>query len=221
MKKVVLVLGGAGQFDGSETHEVILTLLSLAQAGVEFDAVAPNIDQAQVYNHYTNETVEGETRNALVEAARLVRGQIKPITEVNVADYDGVIVPGGMGAASILCDYAEKGPDLTLQADVKKFLDDAIKEKLPMGFMCVSPVMLPKLFDNVTLTLGTKNSPYPFIEHIESMGAGAQHIECEATDIAVDEKHKIVTTPANVNAKDIAEVYQGIHKMVNKLVEWL
>ena len=41
--KFALFLSGCGQHDGSETHEVILTLLSLAQENIEWMAFAPDI----------------------------------------------------------------------------------------------------------------------------------------------------------------------------------
>ena len=48
---------------------------------------------------------------------------------------------------------------------------------------------------------------------------GCQHINCPADGVVVDEAHKIVSTPANMVAKNISEVYVGIKKLVHALVQ--
>lgn len=45
---------------------------------------------------------EGESRNVLVESARIARGAVKPITELSSASADAVFLPGGFGAAKNL-----------------------------------------------------------------------------------------------------------------------
>lgn len=45
---------------------------------------------------------EGESRNVLVESARIARGPVKPITELSSASADAVFLPGGFGAAKNL-----------------------------------------------------------------------------------------------------------------------
>jgi len=57
--------------------------------------VAPNIPQYHTVNHYTKQPVKGETRNVLVESARIARGNITPLDKLNVDDIDAVILPGG------------------------------------------------------------------------------------------------------------------------------
>lgn len=212
MKKFAIVLSGCGQHDGSETHEVILTLLSLAQEKIEWDAFAPAITQHDVVNHLTNKPEDGESRHVLKEAARLVRGKIKPITEANVAAYDAVIFPGGIGAVNILCNWIDKGNDFTFNPDVKKFIDQAIEQKKPMGFICIAPIIIPKLFKGAELTIGNDTGLAKQIAEL-----GSTHVNCKATDIVIDKARKIVSTPANMVANGIDEVYEGIHKLINAL----
>jgi len=214
--KCALFLSGCGQLDGSETHEVILTLLSLAQENIEWMAFAPNIDQSKVVDHVKAAPDEdAPPRNVLKESARLVRGNIKPITEFNANDYDTVILPGGTGAVCNLCNWSEaQGGEFTLQKDVQRAIDDMINAKKPMGFICIAPVMIPKLFPGAKLTIGNDKT---IAEQIKQQGS--THIECAATDVVVDTEHNIVSTPANMVAKSIDEVYTGIHKLVKALVE--
>lgn len=213
MKKFAVILAGCGQHDGSETHEVILTLLSMDQEGIGWEAFAPDVKQRQVINHVTQSHNISETRSVLEESARLVRGKIKPLTEAYVAQYDAIIFPGGFGAVTNLCDWFENKSAFRFNPDVKHFIDKAVQLKKPMGFICIAPVMITKIYQDAQFTIGNDQA---LAQHIHDMGC--QHINCCADDVVVDETHKIVSTPANMTANHISEVYTGIKKLVQALV---
>ncbi|WP_121497726.1 isoprenoid biosynthesis glyoxalase ElbB, partial [Pseudomonas aeruginosa] len=97
-KKVAVILSGCGVYDGAEIHESVITLLRLSQRGAEAQCFAPNIAQHHVVNHLTGEEMP-ESRNVLVESARIARGEVKDLREARAEDYDALIVPGGFGAA--------------------------------------------------------------------------------------------------------------------------
>lgn len=211
--KFALVLSGCGQFDGSETHEVILSLLSLAQEGVSWDAFAPDIMQQEVINHYKNEVVSSDSRSVLAESARLVRGHIKPITEANINEYDAVLFPGGFGVVVNLCDWRDKKWDYRLNPDVADFMEQAKAKAKPMGFICIAPVLIPKLFPGAKMTVGNDQE---LMAEINAMGC--ETIVCDATEVAVDQENKIVSTPANMVKATTDQLYQGIHQLVKELV---
>lgn len=77
MKKIGVVLSGCGVYDGAEIHEAVLTLLAIARSGAQAVCFAPDKPQADVINHLTGEAM-AETRNVLIEAARITRGDIRP-----------------------------------------------------------------------------------------------------------------------------------------------
>src|SRR3990167_1262858 len=108
MLRVGVVLSGCGVFDGSEIHESVLTLLALDRAGAQAIFFAPNKNQSEVINHLTGEVAQ-ETRNVLVESARIARGSIRDIREARAADLDAVILPGGWGAVKNLSDFCWNG----------------------------------------------------------------------------------------------------------------
>ena len=82
-KNVGVLLSGCGYLDGAEIHEAVCTLLALDQAGARAVCLAPSVD-LEVVNHLTGEPT-GETRNVLVESARIARGEIKDVTEAPAA----------------------------------------------------------------------------------------------------------------------------------------
>jgi enhancing lycopene biosynthesis protein 2 len=214
MSKFAIVLAGCGQYDGSETHEVILTLLSMDQSGISWDAFAPDVNQSCVFNHFKKEVNPTEERSVLQESARLVRGKIKPITMANIAEYDAIIFPGGFGSVTTLCDWSEKKADFTFNAEVKSFIDEAVKLNKPMGFICIASMMITKIYPGAKFTIGNDAA---IAAQIHAMGCKA--ITCTADDIVIDETHKIVTTPANMVAKNINDVYVGIKKLVQALAQ--
>ena len=109
-KKIGVMLAGCGVFDGSEIHEAVLTLLAVAREGAEAVCMAPDMEQFHVLNHLTQEEMS-QTRNVLVESARIARGEIEDLKDVSAGDLDALILPGGFGAAKNLSDFAIKGPD--------------------------------------------------------------------------------------------------------------
>jgi enhancing lycopene biosynthesis protein 2 len=209
MTKVAVILSGCGVFDGGEIHESTFTLLALDQAGVEYQCLAPNINQMHVINHLTGQETD-EQRNVLVESARIARGQVLDLIDAVPGDYDAVIVPGGFGVAKNLCDFALKGADMSVNEQVQMFIQALHNSGRPVGLACVSPVMSESLFgEGVVCTIGNDEAMASAIDEM-----GAKHQNCAADDIVIDEANKLVTTPAYMLAERISEVSTGINKMV-------
>lgn len=217
MKKVAVVLSGCGVFDGAEIHESVITLLALDRQGAEVHIFAPNVPQMHVINHLTQQPTD-ETRNVLVESARIARGEIKDLAEADINDFDAAIFPGGFGAAKNLCDFAVKGPDCTVNPTVEKFITDGLRAGKTMGFVCIAPALLAKVAGNIDLhpdlTIGTDTGTAAAVEKM-----GGHHINCPVRDFVVDEKNKLVSTPAYMLGQRISEVAEGIEKVVNKVLE--
>ena len=143
-KKIGVILSGCGVYDGSELNETVITLLAIDRAGAEAVCMAPNIEQMHVINHLSGEPTEGETRNVLVESARIARGNIKDTATVTAADFDALILPGGFGAAKNLCDFAVKGPDCNVNPDVSRLVKETVVAKKPLAAICIAPALLAK-----------------------------------------------------------------------------
>lgn len=209
-KKVAVVLSGCGVYDGSEIYEVVITLLYLDKIGVKVQCFAPDIPQMHVVNHITGNVVKSDERNVLTESARLARGDIKNLSEARVVDFDAVIIPGGFGAAKNLSDFAIKGSDLSINKDLKYFVQEMHKAKKPIGAMCIAPAMVGVLFGKgVIFTIGDDK---PTAKSIEK--TGAIHQKCNVNEICIDEGNLLVTTPAYMLASSMSEAATGIEKLV-------
>ena len=111
--RAAVVLSGCGVADGSEITEAVSLLIALSKHGARYMCFAPNRPQMHVVNHI-NGTPTQDKRNILEESARIARGVIKDIKDLDASHYDAVFLPGGFGAAKNLSDFAVKGPDMTV-----------------------------------------------------------------------------------------------------------
>lgn len=215
-KKIGVVLSGCGVFDGSEIHEAVLTLLAIDRAGSEAICMAPNTRQHHVINHLTGDEMKGEVRNVLVESARIARGKVRDMAGVKAEELDALIFPGGYGAAKNLCDYAFKGPDCTVNADVARLAREVHAAGKPIGVICIAPVIGAKVLgaEHPDITIGTDKNTAKDIEKM-----GARHVACPVNEFVIDRERKLVSTPAYMLAKSVGEAAEGIEKLVAAVIE--
>lgn len=215
MKKIGVLLSGCGVYDGVEIHEAVITMLALDRNGAEIICIAPDIEQYHVVNHLTGEPTD-EKRNVLVESARIARGNIKNIKDIDAADIDGLIMPGGFGAAKNLSNFAFKGKDADINPDVSQIINQMVDAGKPVGAICISPAVLTKILEhkNPEVTIGNDLGT---VEAIEKMGG--VHIACTVDSIHVDKANKLITTPAYMLGPGIKEVAAGIEKLVLEVLK--
>ena len=217
--KVAVLLAGCGVNDGSEIHEVVLTLLALDEAGVEVECFAPDGDQAHVVNHLTHQPVAGEKRNVLIESARIARGKVRSLKEASATDFDALILPGGFGVAKNLCNYTTEGREADVDTEVSRVVKEFVAAEKPIGAMCIAPIVVAAVFkgdDKVhpMMTIGSDPSTAADLESF-----GATHLTCGVKDCVSDVRNRIVTTPAYMLGQGPAEVREGITKMVHAVLE--
>lgn len=214
-KKVAVVLSGCGVYDGAEIYEATLVQLRLDEAGIEFQCMAPNVEQMHVINHLTGEPMP-EKRNVLVESARLCRGKIIDLAKANPDDYAAVIFPGGFGVAKNLCNFAVAGADMQVNPDVVRFVQGMHAQKKPVGLICIAPAMAPKLFGKgVKCTVGDNTDPAA--DAVRAMGG--DHQGCPVDQFTIDEDHNLISTPAYMLAGRISEASAGISKLVEAVIQ--
>lgn len=210
---IAVVLAGCGNRDGSEIHESTLTLLAIHRHGAEYQCFAPDIPQHHVLNHLTGKEMN-ETRNVLVESARIARGKIKDIKQFKQSDFDALIFPGGMGAAKNLCTYAFDGAKCRVNDDVASAVKAMHAAGKPIGALCIAPVILARVLGAVELTIGQDQ------ETAEDLAAmGARHTPTAHGEIVVDRTNKIVTTPCYMLQSRVDQIADGADNLVRAILE--
>ncbi|TGZ74941.1 hypothetical protein CRM22_000656 [Opisthorchis felineus] len=173
---VAMILHGCGVYDGTEIHEATSMLIHLSKLNVKVSLFAPNINQMHVVNHLDG-SVMNETRNVLVESARIARGNVSPLSELHVRNFDALLIPGGFGVAKNLSNFAEKNAECTVIRDVELCLKDFLQAQKPIGLCCIAPVLAAKCCPGAELTMGgvtEQNGRWPFAgasAAAEQMGA--------------------------------------------------
>ncbi|OYT96067.1 MAG: isoprenoid biosynthesis protein ElbB [Pseudomonas sp. PGPPP3] len=213
-KKVAVILSGCGVYDGAEIHESVLTLLRLDQRGAQVQCFAPDIEQHHVLNHLSGEPMN-ERRNVLVESARIARGAVRDVRELQASEFDALILPGGFGVAKNLSDFASQGAACNVQADVLRAAQSFVAAHKPIGLLCIAPVLAAKIFGaGVHCSIGQDADTAAAIEQM-----GGVHQTCEVSEICEDPARKLVTTPAYMLAQSISEAASGINKLVDRVLE--
>ena len=216
MPKVGLVLSGCGVNDVSEIHEAVITMLELDKAGAEMVLMAPNIDQLHVINHATGEEMD-DSRNVLIESARISRGNIEDIAGVTSDNLDALIFPGGFGVSKNLSDYAMSGMECSVNPDVLRLSREVHNDQKPIGVICIAPAIMAKILAGDTeLTIGFDEQTAADIDAM-----GAKHVLCPVDEIVIDKEKKVVSTPAYMEAKSIKEAASGIEKLVAEILSMI
>jgi enhancing lycopene biosynthesis protein 2 len=141
--KCLVLLAGCGLGDGSCIEEVVLTYAALDRYGCDYTPVAENIFVPSV-NHLTERPAE--KRNVLWEAARIGRGRIKDIGEIDFEEYDALIIPGGIG---LLSHYRDSD---VIETCITHF----IGKKKPIAAMCAGIDFVRRFLGSDLLARETK-----------------------------------------------------------------
>lgn len=131
MGDVGLYLSGAGSLDGSDVISAVLAYQSIQQLGHDPVPVGRDINQGRVVDHRTARTIE-ESRNALSEAARVVRGNVEDMRDVDTNGLIGAILVGGDGTLSTWTDYHERGDQCRVTERLKYHVLDLFKADKPL-----------------------------------------------------------------------------------------
>lgn len=223
--KVAVILSGCGVNDGSEIHEAVSVLIHLSRHGAQVRCFAPNKEQAVAVNHYTGEVEPRRQRNMLHESARIARGGpdgspgVQSLSELDPADFDAVVFPGGFGAAKNLCTFAVDGPSCAVEDDVRRVVRTFHAAGKPIGMCCIAPVIAAKVLGTkeggpgCTVTIGAESDASAALARM-----GATHKACRAGQTCVDAENHLVTTPAYMVDAPLHEIHAGIGMMVDDLM---
>lgn len=210
--RIAVIIAGCGRQDGAEVNEVVLTLLALEQQGLAYDCYAPNV-WFKVVDHQTGQATD-EQRSVLTEAARLVRTCVLDLATLDATQYAGYIVTGGYGVLHHLSNFATAHTDMKLQPD---FIQAATAFKMsgkPAGYLCIAPILLPKIYAGVRCTVGNDAT---MGAAIAAMGGRAAVTSVDTC--CYDPQHQVISTAAYMLAQNLIEAQQGITALVAQLAQ--
>lgn len=215
MPHILVLLSGCGHQDGTEIHEAVFSMLALAELGATLEFASLEKAQTKVINHISGKQID-ETRNMLVESARIARGKVKHLDEMKIESFDGIVLPGGFGAALNLCNYGIAGREMVVDPIVARWLLAFYEAKKPIGAICIAPVIVAKVLGEFAVKLTIGNDPKV---SADILSFGAKHIVCPKGDCVIDDAARIVTTPAYMYGDStLPEVFAGIRKLASSVI---
>jgi len=206
-KKIAVILSGCGVYDGAEIHEATMTLWAIAKNGANYQIFAPDREQHHVINHLSGDEMN-ESRNVLIESARIARGDVKPLDQFSAYEFDALIIPGGFGAAKNLSTFAFEGADCSVDPEVERSIREMVGQEKPVGALCIAPVILARLLGNKDQ--GTASA-------VEQMGA--THFATDHGEVVVDKNYKLVTTPCYMLDASIIQIAEGADNVVKAMLK--
>ena len=223
--KIGVLLSGCGVYDGAEIQETVFALLAIEELGAEAVCLSVNKNQHHVVNHLTGEEMP-ESRNMLVEAARIARGAVHDLSTFDVSTLDALVIPGGFGSAKNFTTWAFEGPNGSILLEIKELIQQCISDKKPIAALCVSPVIVALALNQsdlqATMTLGTDKEKSPYEINAFSSGLSQTGVQVEMKtirEIAVDEKLKIVSAPCYMMDASIVEIRTNIQQAIQALIQ--
>lgn len=214
--RIGVLLSGCGFLDGTEIREAVLTLLALDRLGAEAVCLAPGGLQRQVIDHGTGKETLGSSRDMLAESARIARGEIGDVAVASAAVLDGLILPGGYGAAKNLSDFAFASARATVHPEVARLLREMHQARKPIGAICIAPAVVAAVLGPTAhplLTIGDDPGTAAAL-----LAMGARHQTCAATGCVVDAANRIVSTPAYMFDARLADIALGIERACEAVV---
>jgi enhancing lycopene biosynthesis protein 2 len=196
MKKIAVILSGCGYQDGTEITEAVSALICLHQTQAKVVCFAP--------------------KNKIDESNQITRGATKDLSTLNPAEFDGLLLPGGFGAAKHLSDWAINGAKCYVNPDLERILKAFYQEQKPIAAICIAPAIVACVLgkNGIAVTLGNDAQA---AEEISK--TGAIHEVCPVTEYISDRDHRVLTTPAYMYDAQPHEVFTGISKMVREFIE--
>ncbi len=225
--KVGILLSGCGVYDGSEIQETISAMIALEELNIQYVGISVNKNQHHVINHLDGSEMN-ETRNMMIESARIMRGNVVDIKTITPSDIDGLVIPGGFGNAKNLTTWAFNGADGEILPEVKLLLINLVNIGKPIAALCVSPILISLAFKDSTisptLTLGSTNEKSPYDIHSFHIGIeknGGKSLEKGINDLCIDENNRIICAPCYMQDASLLEIRNNAKMAIEKLAEFI
>lgn len=221
-KHIAILLHGSGVYDGTEIHEAVLSMIALAEKGHTYECFAPDKEQTEVINHLSGEPIR-DKRNVLEESARIARGNIKPLIQMDLKDFDGLLIPGGFGAAKNLTNWAQKNAACTIDPLIQETIASFVLKRKPIVALCMSVTTVAKALEGtpyaLTLSVGnfTDNSLYDIAAIHKQMELTGHHTSETTEDIFVDKTNRVISAPCYMMDIDILTLKRNIYRAIDTL----
>ena len=197
--QVGMLLSGCGHYDGSDVQEAVLCGLALDRAGARVVVLSVRREQMHTVDHTLGDEMESPPRSIHLESSRILHDRIHPVPGFPVETLQGLVVPGGFGAAkNLMTSFAAPGQKRRAHPDAEVVVRHFLAEGKPLGVVGLGEILVR------SLTGEPLEDPRPGLDPLE---------------VAVDRERRIVATPGFKSFTRVSEVAAGIDAMIAELVK--
>jgi enhancing lycopene biosynthesis protein 2 len=194
-----VLLCGCGAYDGSDPQETVLAIHALQAAGMEVVPLVPDGLQLHVVDHSTGQESEQESRNMMVESARLVRGKLYLLQELSPKLLEYLVIPGGQGAGkNLLLGF---GSLQTMQPppEISAFIRGVHESGGIIGAISLAEFLLSSV--------------------LGSWPDGKGCLDLGPEEILVDVPGRRLLAPGNLLATSLPQLSAGINNLVREMMQ--
>ncbi|MBR5664302.1 MAG: isoprenoid biosynthesis glyoxalase ElbB [Bacteroidales bacterium] len=213
MKRFAIILNGCGSMDGSEIHESVSVMYAIDRNGAQYRIFAPDINQHQVVNHLTKEAMP-EQRSCMVESARIARGDVSPLSELRVEEFDALVFPGGSGSAKNIFTYLLDGENFKVNEDIAGIIRAFHAAGKPIGAMCIAPLMVARVIEGATVTMGKDPHTSALVEQFGGHALPTSHGE-----VAHDRRNRLFSVPCYMLESRISDIFTDADCMIQSMLQ--
>lgn len=142
--------------------------------------------------------------------------ELHSLESLNPKEFDALVMPGGIGNATVLSTWSKDKEKMTVNPLVEKIIKEFHADYKPIGAICLAPIVVAKVLakHNPNITLG---EDYPGTPLVEKWKVTVE--KCPSTDYITCRDTKVITTPAYMNDATPFQVFTGIRAFTKELVE--
>ena len=199
--------------DGSEIHESVSVMYAIDRNGAQYRIFAPDINQYQVVNHLTKEAMP-EQRSCMVESARIARGEVAPLSELRVEEFDALVFPGGSGSAKNIFTYLLDGENFKVNEDIAGIIRAFHAAGKPIGAMCIAPLIVARVIEGATVTMGKDPHTSALVEQFGGHALPTSHGE-----VAHDRRNRLFSVPCYMLPSQISDIFKDAFSLVDDMLQ--
>ncbi|MFB6355375.1 MAG: hypothetical protein ABEJ65_02535 [bacterium] len=207
---VGLYLAGTGSLDGSDVYTAVLAYDQIQKRGWDPRPIGRDVKQGEVRNHRDAREISVD-RNSLTESARMVRGDIKDMRDVDTDQLLGGVFVGGGGVLSTWTDFHERGKDCRITERLKFHINDFYNKNQPIICLGNAGLAVARVLSDVDEKIQMNPGQNSKIkEAIEYYG-----IQINSAQPCWDEENRVGTRPGFIREESLGIIRQEIDTLLS------
>ena len=101
---------------------------------------------------------------------------------------------------------------MQVRDDINAIIKQMHQKGKPIGALCISPVLLAKVLQDIVITVGTDPATAADVQKL-----GARHINTQQTEVIADKQNMVFSTPCHVTFD--CPILKKVHNLIGTILE--